>query len=293
MHEIEEENFLLKDKLATVKDRLQQVEKAEKDLSNLVEKLKSDNTELSQIKQKMKEISEEHNKVNAEVNTEQNVEYFINQAKNEETRNIAIKVVTPKISENLNNELLNVEKPKKVLDSSFDFSKEIKKIQMPVQKIYNRERGPVFNITRSEGFVAKKKQEKILENRLVSALIETAVSQGSQIYAMPKKLLLKTITQIYTEIALQKEIPKDLGNYVFCAIKNRFGLKNIAERKFLQILAGILRFKASKRINLFGRFIGLFGEFCENDFKIYISMIRAVNTSYFEDIFIKNIGFWE
>eukprot|EP01022_Parablepharisma_sp_SALTPOND_P000761 TRINITY_DN105009_c0_g1_i1.p1 TRINITY_DN105009_c0_g1~~TRINITY_DN105009_c0_g1_i1.p1 ORF type:complete len:1013 (-),score=110.93 TRINITY_DN105009_c0_g1_i1:4125-7049(-) len=261
---LEVENFLLKDKLETVKDRLRQVEKTEQDLTQLVEKLESEKNaaEFRQIKEKMKEVKKEHNKVNVEVETDNSIEYHT-----------PLKLLKPK----------NIQK----VDTSFDFAREITKTSI-LQKDVDREYPTSNHLIRVDAARTKRNFLKKPDNRIVPLLIEKVLRENSKIYSMPKKLLLKTISHLYAELVSAKDPASDLANYVFNIIMNRFGLQSIAERKFLQILAGCIKHRNCKRVQMFGKF--LLGDYSLEDFKLYLAMLKAVSAPYFIVLTSQNQG---
>eukprot|EP01022_Parablepharisma_sp_SALTPOND_P016891 TRINITY_DN2585_c1_g1_i1.p1 TRINITY_DN2585_c1_g1~~TRINITY_DN2585_c1_g1_i1.p1 ORF type:complete len:1175 (+),score=163.86 TRINITY_DN2585_c1_g1_i1:92-3526(+) len=61
-----------------------------------------------------------------------------------------------------------------------------------------------------------------------------AQTENCKVEPLPKKMLLKTITTYYNECISGKTI-QSLSGYVYSDLQNRFGLKTVADRKFLQV----------------------------------------------------------
>ena len=59
--------------------------------------------------------------------------------------------------------------------------------------------------------------------------------------------------------------------------QNRYGLKNVADKKFTQFIGSILKFKDKlPRLRLAGRFLQLYDELEDCDLKLYIDLIQAM-----------------
>ncbi|CAD8083559.1 unnamed protein product [Paramecium sonneborni] len=85
---------------------------------------------------------------------------------------------------------------------------------------------------------------------------------------MPLKLLLKQITVIYQDrIQQQKDNQafkdQDMASFVYSYFLQQFGIKKIAEQKFLILLVSVKHYKQLVRINNFAKFLGLFDD-CVN-----------------------------
>ncbi|CAD8162817.1 unnamed protein product [Paramecium pentaurelia] len=85
---------------------------------------------------------------------------------------------------------------------------------------------------------------------------------------MPLKLLLKQITVIYQDrIQQQKDNQafkdQDMASFVYSYFLQQFGIKKIAEQKFLILIVSVKHYKQIVRINNFAKFLGLFDD-CVN-----------------------------
>ena len=109
-------------------------------------------------------------------------------------------------------------------------------------------------------------------------LITKALEEEEEVYPMPKKLLLKTITDSYNRVLNSKELNLDLVTYLYSIIMNKYGIQSIAERKFLNIISACLIHADCKRIEMFGRFLGLYDIYTHQDFKEYLNMLRVVTS---------------
>ncbi|CAD8105161.1 unnamed protein product [Paramecium primaurelia] len=80
---------------------------------------------------------------------------------------------------------------------------------------------------------------------------------------MPLKLLIKQINVIYADrISQQKENSnikeQDLASFVYSYFLSQFGIKKIAEQKFLILVVSVKHYKSIVRINNFAKFLNLF-----------------------------------
>ncbi len=74
--------------------------------------------------------------------------------------------------------------------------------------------------------------------RIIRELKELAIQQKTRISAMPLKGLLKVITYFYgARLHCRRTVSASLSlpGYVYSALLNRYGLKQVADRKFLQV----------------------------------------------------------
>jgi hypothetical protein len=56
-------------------------------------------------------------------------------------------------------------------------------------------------------------------------------------------------------------------------MQQRYGLKNVADKKFKQIVCSCLKYKdKNPRIKMFGRFLELYDPLNQKDFKLYIEI---------------------
>ena len=114
------------------------------------------------------------------------------------------------------------------------------------------------------------------QNKTAYLIIEKALFEKHDIDPMPKKILLKIINQTYTSLTCVKGRVIGLPNYLYVSIMNEFGLKTLAERKYLQIIFGCMKYVENKRIQIFGKFLGLYEQsYAYEDYNIYLRMFRA------------------
>ena len=67
----------------------------------------------------------------------------------------------------------------------------------------------------------------------------------------------------------------NLIEWTYEYFQNRYGLKNVADKKFSQFVGSILRFKdKTPRFRLFGRFLQLYDELSEQDLKLYVDIVH-------------------
>eukprot|EP00826_Nyctotherus_ovalis_P029839 TRINITY_DN23670_c0_g1_i1.p1 TRINITY_DN23670_c0_g1~~TRINITY_DN23670_c0_g1_i1.p1 ORF type:complete len:127 (+),score=34.79 TRINITY_DN23670_c0_g1_i1:67-447(+) len=67
----------------------------------------------------------------------------------------------------------------------------------------------------------------------------------------------------------------------YYSILNKYGIQSITEKKFVQIVSACLKYSCNKRVEMFGRFLGLFEDsYSAKDFNFYLSMVKAVSSAY-------------
>ncbi|CAD8179246.1 unnamed protein product [Paramecium octaurelia] len=138
-----------------------------------------------------------------------------------------------------------------------------KKKQIQFKKKKNR-------ITKALQFNFQQKQTKVnVIDRLMHPGVILAVKAREQSYLFkkvvnywPLKNVLRTITQLYDEkvrSSKDNETQKDLEMqiFVFNNFLNRYGFKNVAEKKYLQFLLSVIHFSSIFRVNVFARMIAI------------------------------------
>ena len=72
-----------------------------------------------------------------------------------------------------------------------------------------------------------------------------------------------------------KDATVNLVEWTYEYINNRYGLKNVADKKFTQFIGSILKYSAQyPRFWVFGRFMQLFDELNEQDLKLYVDIVH-------------------
>mmetsp|Transcript_1337 Transcript_1337/g.843 ORF Transcript_1337/g.843 Transcript_1337/m.843 type:complete len:243 (+) Transcript_1337:1135-1863(+) len=113
---------------------------------------------------------------------------------------------------------------------------------------------------------------------------------------MPKKMLLRVIQQVYQEKNYMdlnpvpgSESSQSLVEYLYDNFMHKYGLKNVAEKKFLQVISTcILQGPQVPRIRLFGRFLEVFDDLQPNQYNKYQQGLdlftqQILNFKYEED----------
>ncbi|CAD8115280.1 unnamed protein product [Paramecium primaurelia] len=150
------------------------------------------------------------------------------------------------------------------LITEFDEEEEKeKKKQILFKKKKNR-------ITKALQFNFQQKQNKVnVIDRLMHPGVILAIKAKEQSYLFQKvvnywpfKNVLRTITQLYDEkirSSKDNESQKDLEMqiFVFNNFLNRYGFKNVAEKKYLQFLLSVIHFSSIFRVNVFARMIAI------------------------------------
>jgi len=111
-------------------------------------------------------------------------------------------------------------------------------------------------------------------------VIAKALAEDIEIYPMPKKYLLKLITSIYNRSLSSRYKEIDLTSYLFCSLLHKYGILSIAEKKFLKIIVSCLIYSDSKRIQMFSRFLNLYGDYTCKDFMSYLLTVRELTSTY-------------
>jgi hypothetical protein len=95
---------------------------------------------------------------------------------------------------------------------------------------------------------------------------------------MTDKLLLKNITHLYAEKMTNKNITQiDLCSFIYEFYIVKYGLKQVAESKFLLLAVAVMTFKDnSPRVKVFGRLLGLIGETHDLESQIYLECLAIV-----------------
>ena len=65
--------------------------------------------------------------------------------------------------------------------------------------------------------------------------------------------------------------------FVYEYFQNRYGLKNVGDKKFSQFIGAILKYKEKyARFRLFGRFLELYDELNEDDVRLYLDINQCM-----------------
>jgi len=241
---LEEETFVLKDKLETVNDNIKQIEECNDLVLKLIDDLKSEGNE-EKIKEIIKEMQEYYRKIRNELN------------------NVKSYSLLDKKIEELSNKLAFTFKPNS-LKYHKNYTRGSKELNEWITKNVNKE---------------TRKHIADYENGLSFLILAKTLMNNIEAYPMPKKFLLKVITDTYNHVLNIKEWNLELADYLFGFIMNSYGLQCIAEKKFSRIVAGCLVHSDCKRIQMFARFLGLFKGYTQNDFKQYITMVKEVSST--------------
>ena len=68
-----------------------------------------------------------------------------------------------------------------------------------------------------------------------------------------------------------------LLEFAYDYFQNRYGLKNVADKKFTQFIGSILKYKDKfPRVRLAGRFMQMYDELSDCDLKLYIDMVHSM-----------------
>jgi uncharacterized protein (DUF1697 family) len=128
----------------------------------------------------------------------------------------------------------------------------------------------------------KLSQLRKIESKSALLLIEKALAGSLPECSIAKSTLLKTITQIYTDIMSTKNWNIDIASYLYYSILKKYGIQAITDKKFLYIISACLKYCSSKRVEVFGRFLGLFEDsYCNEELDVYLAMVKAINSAYF------------
>lgn len=252
MKSLEEESYILKDKLETINDNLKQIENCNDLLQQLLDELKLEEPgkSIDKIKEIIKEMQEYYRKIRAELNS----------AKAYET----LEPFSQRIKDFSNRATF----PFKVKEHSFshlkNYTRGFKELDEWIQR----------NISKSTRKCLVK-----YENGVGFILLAKVLASGAEVCPMPRKFLLKLITDTYNHVLPLKDWNSDLPNHLFSFLIHCYGLQCIAEKKFSKIVAGCLAHSSCKRIQMFARFLGLLEGYTQDDFKQYLHMVKAITST--------------
>jgi len=135
---------------------------------------------------------------------------------------------------------------------------------------------------RKTGSPIKLKQLRKIESKSALFLIEEVLSGHISEYSIPKNTLLRIITQTYTDIMSTKNWNIDIASYLYYSILNKYGIQSITDKKFLYIISACLKYSSNKRIEMFGRFLGLFEDsYTTEELNFYLTMTKTISSAYF------------
>ena len=79
----------------------------------------------------------------------------------------------------------------------------------------------------------------------------------------------------------------NLIEWTYEYMMNRYGLKNVADKKFRQLIGSVIKFnQTNSRFHLFGRFLELYDELDEINLKLYFE----INQNMYKSILNFNIA---
>ncbi len=208
---------MLKDNAETIKERARQLEGEVQNLTRLVEKLEAekDRAKMAPLIRGIRGVGEEQ-------------------------RQVCMKIEEIGLEQDQEREEEEDSVPKKAAETnaSFDFGKTTVAVRPrpPVAVPASAVAVDHFARAEQEHRASKRLIRKKNCNRIVTRLLDKAQKECSHVYAMPRKLLLRTITRFYAEVlTAPKGQSLDLSGHIFASLLNKFGLQNAAERKFLQV----------------------------------------------------------
>ncbi len=100
--------------------------------------------------------------------------------------------------------------------------------------------GQTHFLTAQQNMQKRKGMRKRRVNRVVHELRQKVISQKKKVNPMPKKMLLRLITTFYEELSKAfrnppAQHPNSISAFVYSVLMNKYGLKNVADKKFLQV----------------------------------------------------------
>ncbi len=89
----------------------------------------------------------------------------------------------------------------------------------------------------------KKELRKKRDNKFIQELKDLVLKQKVKVYPLPRKSILKMISYFYNELLGSLKTADSgyqcLAVYIYSELTNKYGLKNVADRKFMQVCADI------------------------------------------------------
>ena len=95
---------------------------------------------------------------------------------------------------------------------------------------------------------------------------------------MVKKMVLKMITSLYSErLALSRALESnrsiEFASFIYDFNMKKYGLKKVSEQKFTQLVASCIKHNECLRINIFGRFLGLYQPLDNDSLNLYLDCL--------------------
>jgi len=99
---------------------------------------------------------------------------------------------------------------------------------------------------------------------------------------LPKKSLMKFISQLYQDKFTAPDSTQAFVEFVYDSINFKFGLKNVSEKKFSQIVQSVKTYDQILWVKMFGQFLGLYEPLSVSDLKLYIRINDYLQTIGFK-----------
>ena len=128
--------------------------------------------------------------------------------------------------------------------------------------------------------VEEDKKEKFKESDASNTLRKVSHTPVHKLKnVMFKKMLLKLILYFYDERIKEKGTSEHFCDFVFGCLMNKYIMKKAAESKFHHLLASCVKYKFIIRVRVFGRFLGLYDGFDNEDLNFYIECLQFLQNS--------------
>ena len=98
-------------------------------------------------------------------------------------------------------------------------------------------------------------------------------------HVMFKKMLLKLILFAYDEKLRDKSLCENFSEFVYTSLLKKYIMKKAAEYKYHHLLASCVKYKSIIRVRVFGRFLGLYNAFDNEDLTFYMECFEYLQNS--------------
>ncbi len=222
---LELENFELNDKVEIVRDRMKQMDTDNKTFDQMISKLETthEKEEFSKLVSGIKRLTRQNTS---------NIERGVKELHAENEYSAAVKVAANKKAVTTSDIIQEIVKTQmqELTQPQSQFAKEDERKELAAAK------APHYASSAAHRPYKEKKLRAKMNNEVVNQLRAIAQQEKRKVEPLPKKMLLRTITAYYGEGLAGRVGGQDLTAYVYADLLNRYGLKNVADRKFLQVL---------------------------------------------------------
>ena len=133
-------------------------------------------------------------------------------------------------------------------------------------------------------YKTKKKSRKTMADKLIERICSKDLNWIRSKAAIRRKVLNRLILSIYLSFYSKEDYSDDLLEFVYYDFLQRYGLKIVSDRKFVEFLCSVIYSESSKRCSNFLRFICLGQKinkknFSKRSFEVYLESLSVIMNS--------------